>query len=134
MAVEVEPGFPSVMADEDKLREVFENLVGNALKYSPSGGPVEAKLSREGESIRFAVRDHGIGIAPEHLPQLFEKFYRVDSSTTAKIEGTGLGLVIVKHIVELHGGEVTVESAPGEGSTFGFRIPLVLPSADKETA
>ncbi|GEM_PF-6907736 len=133
LTVEIQPALPKVMADGDKLKQVFENLVGNALKYSPEGGAVTVRLLVEGNGstgkIRFAVADQGIGIAPEHIPQLFEKFFRVDSSTTAKIEGTGLGLAIVKHIVELHGGEITVESALGKGSTFGFLIPLVAPAS-----
>ncbi len=128
LSYDLPPDFPRVMADGDKLKQVFENLIGNALKYSPDGGEVRVRLSREGDKVRFAVTDQGIGISPEHLPQLFEKFFRVDSSTTASIEGTGLGLTIVKHIVELHEGEVTVESALGKGSTFGFVIPLVIPS------
>ncbi len=128
LTIDIDPALPKVMADGDKLKQVFENLVGNALKYSPDGGEVRARLAVEGDNVRFAVTDQGIGIAPEHISQLFEKFFRVDSSTTAKIEGTGLGLTIVKHIVELHGGEVTVESVLGKGSTFGFRIPLVAPA------
>lgn len=130
VALDVPEDFPHAMVDPDKLRQVFENLIGNALKYSPGGGEVAVRLALDGAAIRFTVSDHGIGIAPEHIPMLFEKFYRVDSSTTAEIEGTGLGLVIVKHIVDLHEGEVIVESAPGKGSTFGFRIPLVVPSTE----
>ena len=128
VTVDIAEDLPLVMADGDKLTQVFENFIGNALKYSPAGGDVTVRLALEGERIRFAVSDQGIGIAPEHIPMLFEKFYRVDSSTTAKIEGTGLGLAIVKHIIELHEGEVTVESAVGKGSTFGFYIPLILPA------
>ena len=128
LQLEVAPDLPTTMADGDKLKQVFENLIGNALKYSPKGGEVSARLWQEGDTLRFAVKDHGIGIAAEHIPLLFDKFYRVDSSTTAEIEGTGLGLAIVKHIIELHEGQLTVESAPGKGSTFGFTLPFVRPS------
>lgn len=128
LVMDIPEDFPTAMVDGDKLRQVFENYIGNALKYSPQGGEVTVRLALEGDRIRFAVKDQGIGIAPEHLPLLFEKFYRVDSSTTAEIEGTGLGLTIVKHIIELHEGELTVESALGKGSTFGFVIPFVRPA------
>lgn len=128
LKVEVPPDLPAAMVDADKLKQVFENLIGNALKYSPNGGEVAARLALDGDTLRFTVKDQGIGIAAEHIPLLFDKFYRVDSSTTAEIEGTGLGLAIVKHIIDLHEGQLTVESAPGKGSTFGFAIPFVRPS------
>ncbi|MGN0853392.1 MAG: sensor histidine kinase [Kiritimatiellia bacterium] len=101
------------------IEEAVTNLVENALRYSGSR-TIELSLTREDGRIRITVTDHGVGIAAEHLPRLFERFYRVDKARSRTLGGTGLGLAIVKHIAQLHGGTVTVESVPGAGSVFAL--------------
>ena len=112
-----------VLGDEGKLRQVVSNLVDNALKFTPQGGRIEISIgaNETGDAVRVEVRDNGDGISPEHLPHLFERFYKADRSRHGK--GTGLGLAIVKHIVESHGGEIGVESELGAGSTVWFTLP-----------
>jgi two-component system, OmpR family, phosphate regulon sensor histidine kinase PhoR len=118
-----------VPGDRDELIRVFENLVENALKYAASGKRVDIALSvGEGSDgkreARIAVRDRGPGIAPEHLPRLTERFYRVDVSESRAQGGTGLGLALVKHILNRHGGRLTIESSPGQGATFTVHLPV----------
>ena len=105
------------------MEQAVVNLVDNAVKYGPEGGAVRVWAERSGDRVAIRVADQGGGIAAEHLPRLFERFYRVDESRSAKLGGTGLGLSIVKHIAQLHGGTVAVESRPGEGSTFSVLLP-----------
>ena len=105
------------------LEQALINLVDNAIKYSEPGHPVHVGGGVAGGVLELAVRDEGAGIAAEHLPRLFERFYRVDKGRSRKIGGTGLGLSIVKHIAQAHGGSVTVESTPGSGSTFRLLLP-----------
>ena len=112
-----------IQGDERRLGSAISNLVGNAIKYSPEGGPVVVRLVCEKQSVIFSVQDNGLGIAEDFLPELFKQGSRVRTSKTSRIEGSGLGLAIVKAIVELHGGTVFVESVEGEGSTFGFTLP-----------
>jgi two-component system phosphate regulon sensor histidine kinase PhoR len=132
-AVEIKIGGPSspliVLGERDELLRAFENLVENALKYAASGKRVEIELARAGTTggkheARIAVRDHGPGIAPEHLPRLTERFYRVDVAESRAQGGTGLGLALVKHILNRHGGRLTIESTPGRGATFTACLPL----------
>ena len=118
-----------VLGDRDELIRVFENLVENALKYAASGKRVDITLSLARTATgkpeaRIAVRDHGPGIAPEHLPRLTERFYRVDVSESRAQGGTGLGLALVKHILNRHGGRLTIESVLGQGATFTAHLPL----------
>ncbi len=115
-----------VRGDRDELIRVFENLIENALKYGAAGKRVEITLARDtGDSeAAVAVRDYGPGIAPEHLPRLTERFYRVDVAESRAQGGTGLGLALVKHILHRHRGRLTVDSAPGKGATFTVRLPL----------
>jgi two-component system phosphate regulon sensor histidine kinase PhoR len=113
----------TVSADLMKLEQVLVNLLDNALKYTPSGGSVTVSAAEEGAMVRIAVADTGIGIPPRDITRIFERFYRVDEARTREQGGTGLGLAIVKHIVQLHGGSVTVQSSPGKGSTFSFTMP-----------
>lgn len=113
----------SLRADRFKLEQVFINLLDNAVKYTDRG-QVELALGREDGKAVIKVRDTGPGIAPEHLPRLFERFYVVDKGRSRQLGGTGLGLSIVKHIVLLHSGEVAVESTPGAGTTFTITIPV----------
>ncbi len=109
--------------DERRLGSAIGNLVSNAIKYSPEGGPVLVGLECAKRSVTFSVQDHGLGIAEEYLPNIFQRFYRVRTPKTRRIEGSGLGLAIVKAIIEKHGGTVFVRSVDGEGSTFGFTLP-----------
>jgi two-component system phosphate regulon sensor histidine kinase PhoR len=97
--------------------------VDNAIKYSEPGRTVRLSAAAADDAAEIRVRDEGCGIAAEHLPRLFERFYRVDRARSRSLGGTGLGLAIVKHIVQAHGGTVAVESEPGVGSTFTLRIP-----------
>jgi two-component system phosphate regulon sensor histidine kinase PhoR len=118
-----------VSGSRDELTRVFENLVENALKYGASGKRVEITLSRAftvsgGEEAVAAVRDYGPGISAEHLPRLTERFYRVDVAESREQGGTGLGLALVKHIMNRHRGRLTIESRPGEGATFTVRLPI----------
>ena len=110
-----------VAADPDRVQLVFSNLVQNAIRHTPAGGSVELSAARDGDALRFEVRDNGAGIAAEFLPRLFDRFYRVPGAPAG---GAGLGLYICKEIVEAHGGRVSVDSAPGRGSVFRFTLPL----------
>ena len=105
------------------LEQAVVNLVDNALKHSGATSAVEVSARREGDRILIAVRDEGRGIAPEHLPRVFERFYRVDRARSRRSGGTGLGLAIVKHIAQAHGGEAAADSTPGKGSTFSIILP-----------
>jgi PAS domain S-box-containing protein len=112
-----------VVADRDKMDQALENIFSNAVKYSPEGGDIRVSANNQQKSVLVVVEDHGIGMTPEQVRRMFDKFWRADSSNTA-IEGTGLGMSIVKYIVEAHGGNVWVESKPGEGTKVCFNIPL----------
>ena len=104
------------------------NLVDNALKYSPPGSPVVVACSGDAGRVHIAVTDGGPGIASEHLPRVFERFYRVDKARSRNLGGTGLGLAIVKHIAQAHRGQVTVASEVGKGSTFTITLPREVPA------
>ena len=114
--------------DRDELIRVFENLIENALKYGASGKRVEVALSSSGAGSQAeavaAVRDYGPGISAEHLPRLTERFYRVDVAGSRALGGTGLGLALVKHVLNRHRGRLSVASQAGEGATFTVRLPL----------
>jgi PAS domain S-box-containing protein len=114
---------PPVMGDEERLREVLGNLLSNALKYSPQGGDIVVGGRVDAGEVRIFVSDQGIGIARPEQHKIFEHFYRVDNASTRKTQGAGLGLFLVKAVVEAHGGSVWVESEPGSGSTFSFTLP-----------
>lgn len=120
----IAPGLPQVLADEERIEQVLLNLVGNALQYTPSGGKVTISVHHSNGEVQIAVSDTGIGIAPEHLPRLFTRFYRVDKSRSRIGGGSGIGLTIAKHLVEAHGGRIWVYSqGAGKGSTFAFALP-----------
>lgn len=121
----VPPDFPLVRADRDRLNQVFDNLLGNAIKFSPNGGEITIQLADAGEMVQVAISDTGIGIPPDQLERIFERFYQVDGSVTRKYGGAGLGLAIVKRIVEAHGGRIWANSELGRGSTFTFTLPKV---------
>jgi len=113
-----------VTGDSSQLVSAVTNLLDNAVKYSEPGDPVEVDAAVVDESVCISVRDHGIGIPSRDLERIFERFYRVDRARSRATGGTGLGLSIVRHVAQAHGGDVTVESTEGEGSTFRFRVPL----------
>jgi two-component system phosphate regulon sensor histidine kinase PhoR len=124
LATEVPPEAVLVRGDEEALRQVVDNLVGNAIQYTPPGGSISVRLAADPREATIAVADTGIGIEPRDQERIFERFYRVDKARSRELGGTGLGLSIVKHIVLAHRGQVAVESQPGEGSTFRVRLPL----------
>lgn len=113
-----------VKGDEARLRELFMNLLDNAIRYTPSPGTVSVSFRREGQMANIAITDTGIGIPAEDMPFIFERFYRVDKSRSRAEGGSGLGLAICRHIAEVHGGKIEVESQVGVGSTFSVWLPL----------
>lgn len=115
--------FPSVLGDETRLRQVIDNLLTNAIKYSPDDKTITVGGRYNPQSVTVFVRDDGVGIAKEELARVFDRFYRSDNSITRRTQGTGLGLYLVKAIVEAHGGEIAAKSQVGSGSTFYFTIP-----------
>ncbi len=117
-------GVPPALADAEQVRQVFTNLLDNAIKFNREGGSVSVSFAAEGAFLRVEVQDTGAGIPAPDLPRVFERFYRVDKARSRELGGTGLGLSIVKHIVEAHGGSVSVESVEGRGSSFRFTLPL----------
>lgn len=120
------PNLPSIQGDQDRLLQVLMNLLSNAYQYTPAGGEVRVQIGQQGNEVIVAVVDNGIGIPPEHIPQLFTRFYRVDKSRSRLAGGgSGIGLTIARHLIEAHGGRIWVESAgPGQGSTFAFALPI----------
>jgi signal transduction histidine kinase len=124
LQLDLPPELPLILGNHVRLDQVVSNLVGNAIKFTRKGGTVTVSAREEKDEVVVEVKDNGIGIAPEDQVHLFEKFYRISSEETSDIEGTGLGLTIVKSIVEAHGGRIWVKSQLGQGSTFGFALPL----------
>ncbi len=123
LGLDVAPGIAAATADERKFKQILLNLLSNAVKFTPDGGRVDVIATRDDAGIVVAVRDTGIGIAPEDQQAVFEEFRQVGAHYTSKAEGTGLGLALTRRFVELHGGRIWLESAPGKGSTFFFTIP-----------
>jgi two-component system, OmpR family, phosphate regulon sensor histidine kinase PhoR len=117
----------TLRADGTRLEEVLHNLLDNAMKFSHENGQIRLRAARRGSDIVLSVTDNGLGISKEHLPRIFERFYRADKARSRELGGTGLGLAIVKHIAQLHGGRVEAESEPGRGTT----IRVVLPGNDE---
>jgi len=120
---EAPAGLPELSADPQRIAQVLGNLVGNALRHTPSGGSVVMRASCRPGAVVFEVSDSGSGIAPADLPHIFDRFYRADRSRTRSSGGAGLGLAIARRIVEAHGGQIWAESAPGSGTTFRFSLP-----------
>jgi signal transduction histidine kinase len=128
LEVSCPPDFPPLEGDVDRLQQIVWNLLSNAVKFTPAGGRVSVRAAREEGGVRLEVEDTGAGVAEEFLPYLFERFRQADSSSTRRHGGLGLGLAIVRHLVELHGGTVQAASpGPDQGSTFTVRLPLVVP-------
>lgn len=130
MVTDFAPDLPkTIEADEDKLNQVLSNLLSNAIKYSPDGGQIRLSAVRDGEDgILITVKDAGVGMTPEQAGKLFRQYERLEREDIKNIPGTGLGLYLVKHLVELHGGKIWVESEPGQSSAFHVRLPLTVPN------
>lgn len=125
LTVVLPPNLPALSADVDRVTQILTNLVSNAYKYTPAGGTITVSAERRGEWVSIGVKDTGIGLSPEEQEQLFTKFFRAKNRVTQEVGGTGLGLPITKTLVEMHGGQMTVTSATGKGSTFSFTLPVV---------
>jgi signal transduction histidine kinase len=134
LSLEVDPAIRTVAADERKLKQVVVNLLTNAVKFTPAGGEVAITAHQSAAELTIAVRDTGIGIAPDDQAHIFEEFRQARHSSARTQEGTGLGLPLAKKFVELHGGRMWVESAPGAGSTFTFTLPVRAQSAPAPAA
>ncbi len=117
------PSDLTARADRDRLSQILVNLVDNAVKYTPAGGEVRLVARRLDSRVEVAVADTGIGIPSTDLPRITERFYRVDKARSRELGDTGLGLAIVKHLVHAHGGELTIESELGKGTTVRFTLP-----------
>jgi two-component system OmpR family sensor kinase/two-component system sensor histidine kinase BaeS len=124
LTVSTQADLPLLVADSGRLSQVLHNLLNNALVHTPKGGEITIHAERSDDQLKLSVKDTGEGISPEHLPFIFERFYRVDASRDRNTGGTGLGLAIVKAIVEAHGGHIKATSNPGQGSTFIVELPL----------
>jgi len=126
ISVDITADLPAVIGDAGQLRQLANNILNNAMKYGKDGTPVKVSLisSRSGAMLNFAVADEGDGIAPEHLPRLTERFYRVDSGRSRLVGGTGLGLSLVKHIVDRHRGHLEIRSTVGKGTTVSILLPV----------
>jgi len=124
ISVNLKTSLPDIAADRRRLAEVLQNLLDNAVQYTPSGGRITVSASSDGDEVEFTVSDTGIGIPKVDQPRIFERFYRVDVARSREVGGTGLGLSIAKHLVEAHGGRIWVESEVGHGSQFHFTVPV----------
>ena len=134
MRSHVADDLPPVDADRERVHQVLFNLVDNAVRFTPEGGEVAIEAHRHNGSVEVTVADTGVGIPSEHLPRLFERFYRVDSARAREDGGTGIGLAIARSVVEAHGGHIKAESEQGQGSVFTFDLPVAEADASKEGA
>ncbi len=126
LAVAMEPGLPDILADPERMNQVLGNLVGNALRYTPSGGRITLSARRREHAVALAVADTGAGIASDVLPHVFDRFYRGDPARSQQEDESGLGLAIAKSIVEAHGGRIEVQSELGQGTTFTVLMPFAM--------
>ena len=122
---------PPALADLRLQREVLDIVLENTVKYSPDGGAIRVTLDTDGDMLTIAIRDHGIGIPPDHLERIFDRFHRVDTRLTREVGGAGLGLAICKRIMALQGGDIWAESEPDVGSTFYMTLPLARPNDER---
>jgi two-component system CheB/CheR fusion protein len=133
MQLEIPSDLPDIQADELKVKEIIYNLVSNAVKFTPDGGKIGMRAKKIGSEIEVVVWDTGVGIAAENMGKIFEGFFRVDTPYSRVTEGTGLGLPLSKKLVELHGGDFTVESEGlGKGTLVRFTLPIVANSEVKD--
>ena len=112
-----------IMIDAGRIIQVLDNLINNAIKYSPDGGDIEVRVKQQNDQLEITVADHGLGMTEEQVDRVFDKFYRVDTSDTA-LAGLGLGMSIAKNIIEAHGGQIRIESTPSKGTTVRFNLPI----------
>ena len=131
-AVDWDEEIPIIVADNDKVDQILTNLTNNAVKYSPNGGTITLMAKKFDGVVRMAVCDQGMGIPKDHLAKVFDRFHRIDNRDTRKVGGTGIGLYLVKHLVEAHGGKIWVESEVGKGSQFIFELPDCPPQFIEE--
>jgi len=131
--VNIDAGLGTLQADRDKLAQIVHNLASNAIKFTPEGGTIDFRVRRDGDWLELAVADSGIGIAAADLPRLFQPFVQLDSGLTRREGGTGMGLALIRRLIELHGGTISVDSEPGRGSTFTVRLPQPAPPATRQT-
>jgi PAS domain S-box-containing protein len=124
LQIQLQPKLPLLYADKEQMAVLVKNLMGNAIKFSRYGGQVWVNVRQQGDDLVIQVRDQGIGIAPEEMDQLFTKFFRSKSARAAQIRGTGLGLALVKEVIDAHNGSIAVDSSPGEGSVFTAVLPV----------
>jgi len=122
-ACQAHPDLPMIMADEEKITWVITQLLDNAVKFTPAGGEILIKLETDSKLVTFSIIDSGIGIHPSRHHEVFEPFHQLDGSSTRRYGGTGLGLALVKKIIEAHGASVKLLSDEGKGSTFTFQLP-----------
>ncbi|MDE2223503.1 MAG: PAS domain-containing protein [Candidatus Omnitrophica bacterium] len=123
LTINIPEDLPRVLVDRQRIEQVFLNLLDNAVKFTPPGGKISVRARRESPYVCVEIQDSGIGIPPEHLSRVFERFYKIDKSRSRDINGTGLGLAIVKHIISTHQGKIEVESAVDQGTTFRIFLP-----------
>ena len=131
-AVDLDPDLSVITADMDKFEQILTNLTNNAVKYSPNGGTITVAAKQIDGLVRVSVADQGMGIPEYHVDKVFDRFHRIDNRDTRKAGGTGIGLYLVKHLVEAHGGKIWVESEVGKGSTFIFEVPPCPPQFEEE--
>jgi two-component system, OmpR family, phosphate regulon sensor histidine kinase PhoR len=124
LTLDVPKTLPTIKGNADYLERAVSNLIDNATKYTPDGGTIHVTARANGQYVVVEVTDNGIGIPPDDVPRIFERFYRVDRSRSREMGGTGLGLSIVKHVAQVHGGHIEVDSTPGKGSTFRLKLPI----------
>lgn len=120
----------SIIGDQDKMDQILTNLISNSIKYSPNGGEIKVSITEESDKLVFAISDHGMGIPEENIEKVFQRFYRVASGDAQSVGGTGIGLFLVKSLVQAHGGDIWVDSSYGKGSTFYFTLPKNHPVKD----
>jgi two-component system phosphate regulon sensor histidine kinase PhoR len=128
-AISLESDGTALTGSADELRSAFSNLVSNAVRYTPDGGSIHIIWRNSAAGPQYVVRDTGIGIKPEHIARLTERFYRVDKGRSRETQGTGLGLAIVKHVLMRHDATLSIESEPGKGSAFIVQFPSVVAAA-----
>ncbi len=123
--LELDPSLHDLLGDSDRLTQIVTNLVSNAIKYSPAGGAIELRTEREEKTVTLTVTDHGMGIPAAQLEKIFDRYSRIETTETRVIQGTGLGLPIVRQILQLCDGKVWATSEPGHGSVFHVQLPLM---------
>jgi signal transduction histidine kinase len=133
LRIDIPAGLTPILADRDRFHQVLCNLLDNALTHTPAGGTISVQAAQAGLAVEFSIQDNGEGIAEEHLPLIFERFYRVDKSRTRSTGGAGLGLAIVRQLVEAQGGQISARSTLGEGTTILFTIPSAPPGPEPAT-